>query len=201
MFCGLFNFDQNHCIRTSAAWPFFCFIFWNVESTIPIVLKHSKCCSFMKTNILKKKKNFGGLFNFDQNSRIRTSAAWPFFCLIFWNVENTLPILLKHSKFCSYMKTISLKGKKRQVLGTFQLSAKSLYPDLSGMAIFLLDLLKFENTLPIVLKHSKCCSFMKTNSLKKKKQFLGTFQFWPKSLYPDLTDVAIFFCWFFWLIF
>ena len=96
------------------------------------------------------------------------------------------------------MKTITLK-KKKHVLGTFQFLAKSLYPDITGVAIFLLILSIFwniENTLPILLKHSKFCSFMKTITFKKKKHVLGTFQFSAKSLYPDLTGVAIF-----WLIF
>ena len=64
-------------------------------------------------------------------------VGW-FFWLIFWNVENTLPILLKHSKCCSFIKTISLK-EKQHVLRTFQFWAKSLYPDLTGVAIFLVD--------------------------------------------------------------
>ena len=60
-------------------------------------------------------------------------VGW-FFWLIFWNVENTLRILLKHSKCCSFIKTISLK-QKQHVLLTFQFWPKSLYPDLTGMAI------------------------------------------------------------------
>ena len=160
-------------------------------------------------------------------------VGW-FFWLSFSNVENTLPILLKHSKCCSFIKT-SLK-QKQHVLRTFQFWPKSLYPDLTGVAIFLLDFLKcwkypsnssetfkmlffhqnnqhvlpsfqfwpkslyrtwpillvdffgwvfwnVENTLPILLKHSKCCSFIKTTSLKQKQHVLRTFQFWPKSLY------------------
>ena len=203
MFCRLFNFDQNRCIRTLAPWNFFGWFFWlifsNVQNTIPILLKHSKCCSFVKTIILKQKQHvlgtfliltnftvsglyrrdnfdgwffwlsfsnvdntfeffwniqnfvltskqsvwsknsmFCGLFNFDQNRCIRALPAWPFFWLIFWNVENTLRILLKHSKFCSFIKTISLK-QKQHVLRTFQFWPKSLYPDLTGVAILLVD--------------------------------------------------------------
>ena len=320
MFWGLFNLDQNRCIRTLPVWPFFgsiLSIFWNVENTLPILLKHSKFCSFMKTISLKKKKHILGTFQCSAKSLYPDLTGVAIFWLIlsiFWNVENTLPILLKHSKFCSFMKTISLKKKKhvlglfnfwtkiaisgpyqrghffgwdflkcwkypsnssetfkilffhekqsvwrkksmfwglfnfwqnrcirtlpawpffgwfwvffemlkipfqffwniqnfvlswkqsvwrkkRHVLGTFQFGPKSLYPDLTGVAIFWLILSIFwnvENTLPILLKHSKFCSFMKTISLKKKKHVLGTFQFLAKSLYPDLTGVAIF-----WLI-
>ena len=383
MFCGLFNFDQNRCIRTLPAWPFFSWFFWlsfsNVENTLRILLKHSKFCSFIKTISLKQKQHvlrtfqfwpkslypdltgvaillvdffgwvfqmlkipfeffwniqilffhqnnqfeaktacfadfsiltkiavsgpyrrghflvdffgwvfqmlkipfeffwniqnfvlsskqsvwsknsmFCGLFNFDQNRCIRTLPAWPFFSWFFWlsfsNVENTLRILLKHSKFCSFIKTISLK-QKQHVLRTFQFWPKSLYPDLTAWPfcwlIFLVDFLKcwkypsnssetfkilffhqnnqfeaktacfadfsiltkiavsgpyrrghfsyffgwffwlifwnVENTLRILLKHSKFCSFIKTISLKQKQHVLRTFQFWPKSLYPDLT--------------
>ena len=168
MFCGLFNFDENRCIRALPAWPFcwliflveffkcwkcpsnssetfkmlffhqnnqfeaktgcfadfsiltkiavsgpfrrghfvswfFWLIFWNVENTLPILLKQLKCCSFIKPISM-----FCGLFSFDENCCIRNLPAWPFFCLIFWNVENTLPILLKHSKCCSFTKTISM---------------------------------------------------------------------------------------------
>ena len=259
--------QKQHVLRTFQFWPkslypdltgvaIFWLIFWNVENTLPILLKHSKCCSFIKTISLKQKQHvlrtfqfwpkslypdltgvaillvdffgwvfqmlkipfeffwniqnfvlsskqsvwsknsmFCGLFNFDQNRCIRTLPAWPFFWLIFWNVENTLPILLKHSKFCSFIKTISLK-QKQHVLRTFQFWPKSLYPDLTGVAILLIFLVDFlvenvENTLRILLKHSKFCSFIKTISLKQKQHVLRTFQFWPKSLYPDLTGVAI----------
>ena len=443
MFCGLFNFDENLCIRTLPAWPFFWLIFWNVENTLPILLKHSKCCSFIKTISLMQKQHvlrtfqlwpkslypditgvaillveffgwvfqmlkipfeffwniknfvlsskqsvwsknsmFCGLFNFDENRCIRTLPSWAFCWLIFWLsfsiVGNTLRILLKHSKFCSYIKTISLK-QKQHVLRTFQFWPKSLYPGLTGVAIFLVDFLKcwkypsnssetfkilffrqnnkfeaktacfagpfnfhqnrcirtlpawafcwliflvqffncwrypsnsseilkilffhqnnqfegktacfadfsiltkiavsgpyragaffwlifgwvfqllkipvkffwniqnfvltskksvwsknsmfcgvfnfdqnrcirtlpawpffwlifwnVENTLPILLKHSKCCSFIKTISLKQKQHVLPTFQFWPKSLYPDHYRRGHFVGWFFWLSF
>ena len=307
MFCGLFNFDQNRCIRTLPAWPFFWLIFWNVENTLPILLKHSKCCSFIKTISLKQKQHVLRTFQFwpkslypdltgvaiflvdflkcwkypsnssetfkmlffHQNNQhvLRNFQFWPkslypdltgvaillvdffgwffemlkipfqffwniqnvvlsskqsacfaefsiltkiavsgpyrrghfvgwFFWLSFSNVENTLRILLKHSKFCSFIKTISLK-QKQHVLRTFQFWPKSLYPDLTGVAIFRLIFWNVENTLPILLKHSKCCSFIKTIRLKQKQHVLLTFQFWPKSLYPDLTGVAILFGWFF----
>ena len=162
--------------------------FWNIQN---FVLSS-------KQSVWSKNSMFCGLFNFDQNRCIRTLPAWPFCWLIFWlsfsNVENTLRILLKHSKFCSFIKTISLK-QKQHVLRTFQFWPKSLYPDLTGVAILLVDFLaeffNVENTLRILLKHSKFCSFIKTISLKQKQHVLRTFQFWPKSLYPDLTGVAI----------
>ena len=346
MFCGLFNFDQNRCIRTLPAWQFCWLIFlveffkcWkypsNSSETFKILFFHqnnqfeAKTACFADFSILTKiavsgltgvwGKNsmFCGRFNFDQNRCIRTLPAWPFFSwffgLIFWNVESTLRILLKHSKLCSFIKTISLK-QKQHVLLTFQLRPKSLYPDLTGVAIFcgLIFLVEFfkcwkypsnssetfkilffhqnnqfeaktacfadfsiltkiavsgsyrrghffgwffemlkitfeffwniqnfvlsskqsvwgknsmfcgrfnfdqnrcirtlpawpffswffglsfsnvESTLRILLKHSKLCSFIKTISLKQKQHVLLTFQLRPKSLYPDLTGVAIF---------
>ena len=179
-------------------------IFWNDENILPIVVKHSKFCSFMNTVSFKKKKHVLGTFQFPDRTGV---AIFWLILSIFWNVENTLPILLKHSKFCSFMKTISLKKKKKKkirhghFLGIFwnlELKIKILYPDsfeLTGVAIFWLILSIFwnvENTLPILVKHSKLCSFMKIISLKKKSHVLGTFQFSAKSLYPDLTGVAIF---------
>ena len=254
-FWGPFNFDQNRCIRTLPARPFFwlifLLIFWNVENTLPILLKIQNCVLSSKLSVWSKKSMFWGLFNFDQNRCIRTLPARRFFWFIFWNVENTFPILLKNSKFCSFIKTISLK-QKLHVLRTFQFWSKSLYPDLTGVAIFLVDFLKcwkyFSNcseTFKMLFFHenkqfeekiacfadfsiltkiavsgpyrraiflvdffvdflkcwkypsnssenSKLCSFIKTISLKQKQHVLGTFRFWPKSLYPDLTGVAIF---------
>ena len=256
MFCWLFNFDQNRCIRALPAWPFcwliflvdffkcwkylsnssetfkmlffhqnnqfeaktacfadfsiltkiavsgpyrrchfvswiFWLIFWNVENTLRILLKHSKCCSFIKTIRLKQKQHVLLTFQFWPKSPYPDLTGVAIFRLIFWNVENTLPILLKHSKCCSFIKTIRLK-QKQHVLLTFQFWPKSLYPDLTGVAIFRLIFWNVENTLPILLKHSKCCSFIKIIRLKQKQHVLLTFQFWPKLLYPDLTGVAIF---------
>ena len=341
MFCGLFNFDQNRCIRTLPAWPFCWLIFlveffkcWkypsNSSETFKILFFHQnnqfeaktacfadfsiltkiavsgpyrrghfvgwfffsngwifetfkmlffqmlkipfwitglaeKCWKYpsiqnfvlsSKQSVWSKNSMFCGLFNFDQNRCIRTLPAWPFFWLIFWNVENTLPILLKHSKCCSFIKTISLK-QKQHVLRTFQFWPKSLYPDITGVAILLVDffgwvfqmlkipfeffwniqnfvlsskqsvwsknsmfcgLFNFDQnrcirTLPawpfcwliFLVEFFKCWkypsnssetlkmfSFIKTISLKQKQHVLRTFQFWPKSLYPDLTGVAIF---------
>ena len=160
--------------------------FWNIQN---FVLPS-------KQSVWRKNNMFCGLFNFDQNRWIRNLPAWPFFWLIFWNVENTLRILLKHSKFCSFIKKKSLK-QKQLVLRAFQFWRKSLYPDLTGVAIivgwfFRLSFSNVENTLRILLKHSKFCSFIKTISLMQKQHVLRTFQFWPKSLYPDLTGVAFF---------
>ena len=164
-------------------------------------MKHSKFCSFRKTISLKKKKAC-----FRDTSILTKIALYPdltgvaIFWLvlsIFWNVENTLPILVRHSKRRSFMKTISFK-KKKHVLGTFQFSAKSLYPDLTGVAIFWLLLSIFwndENILPILVKHSKFCSFMNTVSFKKKKHVLGTFQFSTKSRIRTLPEWP-FFGWF-----
>ena len=306
MFCGLFNFDQNRCIRTLLAWPFFCWFLkcWkypsNSSETLKMLFFHqnnqfeAKTACFADFSILTKiavsgpyrrghfvgwvfqmlkipfqffwniqnvvlsskqsvwRKNsmFCGLFNLTKIAvsgpyRRGHFVSW-FFWLIFWNVENTLRILLKHSKCCSFIKTISLK-QKQHVLRTFQFWPKSLYPDLTGVAILLVDffgwffeMLKIpfeffwniqnvvlsskqsvwsknsmfcrlfnfdqnrcirtlpvypffwlifwnvENTLRILLKHSKYCSFIKTMSLKQEQHVLRTFQFWPKSLYRTL---------------
>ena len=155
MFCGLFNFDENCCIRTLPAWPF-CWqiyyrwffemlkipfqFFWNIQNIV----------AFIKTTSLKQKRHVLRTFQFWPKSLYPdiTGVAillvdffgW-FFWLIFWNVENTLRILLKHSKFGSFIKTISLK-QKQHVLRTFEFWPKSLYPDLIGVAIFLVDFLK-----------------------------------------------------------
>ena len=264
MFCGLFNFDQNRCIRTLPAWPFclvdfFCWVFQMLKIPFEFFWNIQNFVLSSKQSVWGKNSMFCGRFNFDQNRCIRTLPAWPFFSWFFWlsfsNVENTLRILLKHSKFCSFIKTISLK-QKQHVLRTFQFWPKSLYLDLTGVAIllvdffgwvfqmlkipfeffwniqnfvlsskqsvwsknsmfcglfnfdqnrcirtlpawqfcwliFLVEFLNVENTLRILLKHSKFCSFIKTISLKQKQHVLRTFQFWPKSLYPDLTGVAI----------
>ena len=219
MFCGIFNFDQNHCIRTLPAWQFCWLIFlveffkcWkypsNSSETFKILFFHqnnqfeAKTACFADFSILTKIAVSGPY-------RRGNFVGW-FFWLSFSNVENTLRILLKHSKFCSFIKTINFK-QKQHVLRTFQFWPKSLYPDLTGVAILLVDFLveffKCENTLRILLKHSKFCSFIKTISLKQKQHVLRTFQFWPKSLYLDLTGVAIllvdFFVWVFqmWLSF
>ena len=206
MFCGLLNFEQNLCIRASAAWPFFWLIFWNVENTLPIVLKHSKCCCFMKRNSLKKKKQFLGTFQFWPKSLYPdlTGVAifwdnffgWFFEMLkipfeFFGNIQNCV-LLWKHSVW----------RKKKQFLGTFNFDQIRCIRTLPVWPFFWLIFWNVENTLPILLKHSKCCSFMKTNNLMKKKACLAvTFQFWPNSRYPDLTSVAIFlvdfFGWFF----
>ena len=179
-------------------------IFWNVENTLPIRLKHSKFYSFMKTISLKQKRHVLRTFQFWPKSLYPDLTGVAIFLVdfrIFWNVENTLPIRLKHSKFYSFMKTISLK-QKRHVLRTFQFWPKSLYQRGGHFFVDFRIFWNVENTLPIRLKHSKFYSFMKTISLKEKRHVLRTFQFWPKSLYPDLTGEAIFLVDFriFWII-
>ena len=222
--------QKQHVLRTFQFWPkslypdftgvaillvdFFGWFCWNVENTLRILLKHSKFCSFIKTISLKQKTacfaDFSILTKIIVSGLYRRGhfVGW-FFWLTFSNVENTLRILLKHSKFCSFIKTISLK-QKQHVLRTFQFWPKSLYPELTGEAILLVDFFGWffclifwnvENTLRMLLKHSKFCCFIKTISLKQKQHVLRTFQFSPKSLYPDLAGVAIllvdFFGWFF----
>ena len=206
---------QTRCIRTVPAWPFLLIlsIFWNVENALPILVKHSKFCSFMKTISLKKKKHILGTFQFWSKIAVSGPYRLGHFLLIlsiFWNVENTLPILVKHSKFCSFMKTISLK-KKKHVLGTF------------GHFLLILSIFwNVENTLPTLLKHSKFCSFMKIislsgpyrcghsnssetfkilffnedNQFEEKKACFGTFQFWTKIAVSGPYRSLPFFGWF-----
>ena len=209
MFCGLFNFDQNRCIRTLPAWPFCWLIFlveffkcWKYPSNSS---ERFKILFFHQKNQFEEKT--ACFADFSILTKIAVSGPYRgghffswFFWLIFWNVENTLQILLKNSKFCSFIKTISLK-QKQHVLRTFQFWTKSLYPDLTAWVgwFFWLSFSNVENTLRILLKHSKFCSFIKTISLKQKQHVLRTFQFWPKSLYPDLTGVAILLVFFGWV--
>ena len=260
MFCGIFNFDQNRCIPdlTGVAILLVDFLveFFNCWKYPSNSSETFKILFFHQNNQFEAKTAF--FPDFSILTKIAVSGpitGVAIFWLIFWNVENTLPILLKHSKFCSFIKTISLK-QKQHVLWTFQFWRKSLYPDLTGVAILLVDLFRcflkcwkypsncsetfkilffhqnnqfeaktacfadfsiltkiavsgpyrrgnfvgwffwlsfsnVENTLRILLKHSKFCSFIKTISLKQKQHVLWTFQFWRKSLYPDLTGVAI----------
>ena len=103
---------------------------------------------------------------------------------IFWNIENTIPIFRKHSTFCSFMKRIGLK-KKKHVLGTFQFLAKSLYPHLTGVAIFWLILSIFwnvENTLRILVRNIQNFVLSWKQSIwRKKRHVLGIlFNFWTK---------------------
>ena len=102
MFWGLFNLAKIAVSLTGVHFFVDFRIFWNVENTLPIRLKHSKFYSFMKNNQFGSKNGmFWGLFNFGQNRCIRTLPAWPFFWLIFgffeilkipfqfvWNIQN-----------------------------------------------------------------------------------------------------------------
>ena len=144
MFWGLLNFRQNRCIRTLPAWPFFGW-FWVFFEILKIPFQFiwniQNFVLSWKQSVWRKKSMFWGLFNFWQNRCSRTIPAWAIFWLIlsiFWNFENTLPILLKHSKFCSFMKTIGLK-KKKHVLGTFQFSGKIAVSGLYRHGDFLVD--------------------------------------------------------------
>ena len=147
MFCGLFNFEQNRCMRTLPAWQFCWLIFlvdflkcWkcpsNSSETFKILSFHqnnqfeAKTACFADFSILNKIAVSGPY-------RRGHFVSW-FFLLSFENVENTLRILQKHSKSCSFIKTMSLR-KKQHVLRTFQFWPKSLYPDLTGVAILLVD--------------------------------------------------------------
>ena len=118
MFCELFNFDQNRCIRTLPAWPFFWLIFWNVENTPSNCSETFKMLFFHENKQFEEKKS-NVLRDISILTKIIVSGPYRrghffgwFFWLIFWNVENTLPILLKNSKLCSFIKTIRLKQKQ-----------------------------------------------------------------------------------------
>ena len=200
MFCGLFNFDQNRCIRTLPAWPF-CWLIFLVDFL--------KCWKYPSNS----SETFKMLF-FHQNNQFEAKTA----CFADFSILTKIAVsgpyrvaillvdffgwfflvdFLKCWKYPSNssetFKMLFFHQNNQHVLRTFQFWPKSLYPDLTGVAILLVDFLKnVENTLPILLKHSKFCSFIKTISLKQKQHVLRTFQFWPKSLYPDLTGVAIF---------
>ena len=163
MFCGLFNFDESRCIRTLMAWPFCELVFsveffkcWkypsNSSETFKMLFVHQNNQFDAKTVCLA---DFSILTKIAVSRPYRGGhfVGW-FFWLSFSNVENTLLILLKHSKCCSSIKTISLK-EKQHVLWTFQFWPKSLYPELTGVAIFWLIFWNVENTLRILLKHSK----------------------------------------------
>ena len=200
MFCGLFSFDQNCCIRTLPAWQF-CWLIFLVEFS-----KYWKYPS-------NSSETFKILF-FDQNNQFEAKTAcfadfsiltkiavsgpyrrgllvgW-FFWLSFSNVENSLRILLKHSKFCSFIKTISLK-EKQHVLRTFQFWPKSLYPNLTDVAIFFVHFLKSWKYPSNSSETFEMLFFHQKNQFEQKQHGLRTFQFWPKSLYSDHTGVAIF---------
>ena len=273
MFCGLFNFDQNRCIRTLPAWAillvdFFGWAFQMLKIPFEFFWNIQNFVLSSKQSVWSKNSMFCGLFNFDQNRCIPNLPVWPFFFLDFLKCWKYPSNSSEKFKILFFIKTISLK-QKQHVLRTFQFWPTSLYLDLTGVAIFLVDFLKcwkypsnssetfkilffhqnnqfeaktacfadfsiltkiavsgpyrrdnfvgwffwlsfsnVENTLRILLKHSKfcsfintislkqkhskCCSFIKTITFKQKQHVLRTFQFWRKSLYPDITGVAIF---------
>ena len=130
MFWGLFSLDQNRCILTLLVWPFFDWFwvffemlkipfqfFWNIQNFV---------LSWKQSVWRKKRHIFAETFQFWPKSL----CPWPyrrvpillvdFLELIFWIVENTLPIFLKHSKCCSFIKTFSLK-KKKHVFADFSI--------------------------------------------------------------------------------
>ena len=168
------------------------------ENTLPILPKHSKFCSFVKTIGLKKEKNVLGTFQFlakSLNPDLTSVAIFWLTLSIFWNVENTFQIFQKHSKFCSLMKNNYFEEKKH-VLGTFQFSGKSLYPDLTGVAFFgwfwvFFEILKIR--FQFFWKHSKCwCLSWKQSVWRKKSMFCGTFQFLDQNrCIRTITGVAI----------
>ena len=258
--------QKQHVLRTFKFWPkslypdltgvaIFRLIFWNVENTLPILLKIQNVVLSSKQSVWSKNSMFCGLLNFDENRCIRTLPAWPICCLIFlvalfkcwkypWNYSDTFKILFFHQNNQFEAKTecfaefsiltkIAVSGTYRRGHFLVDFFKCWKYPSNSSetfkmlffhqnnefeaktecfayfsiltkiavsgpyrcghfVAWFIwLRFLNVENTLWILLNHSKFCSSIKTMSLKQKQHVLRTFQFWPKSLYPDLTGVAI----------
>ena len=112
--------QKRHVLRTFQfwpkslypGWPFFWLIlgfFEMLKITLPIRLKHSKFYSFMKTISFEAKTACFEDFSILAKIAVSGVAIFMAYFRIFWSVENTLPIRLKHSKFYSLMKTISLK--------------------------------------------------------------------------------------------
>ena len=140
IFLGFFNFRQNRCIRTLPAWPFFVdfeFFFEILEIPFQFFWNIQNFVLSWKQSVSRKESMFLGLFNFRQNRCFRTLPAWPFFgwfwvffemlkipFQILWNIQNFV---------LSWKQSV---WKKKACLGTFQFGPKSLYPDLTGVAIF-----------------------------------------------------------------
>ena len=120
MFCGLFNFDQNRCIRTLPAWPFCWLIFlvdflkcWKYPSNSSETFK---MLFFYQNNQFEGKT--ACFADFSILSKIAVSGPYRrghfvgwFFWLIFWNVENTLPILLKTFKIFFFHENNQFEAK------------------------------------------------------------------------------------------
>ena len=218
MFCELFNSDQNHFIRTSAAWPFFWLILlvdflkcWQYPSNSSEAFK---ILFFHENNHFEEKKGkFWGLFNFDQNRCIWTLPAWKFFLVDFFkcwkylsNSSETFKILFFHenTQFEAFFHENNQFEEKKASFADFSILTKIT---VSGpyqswpcfwLIFFCLIFWNVENTLPILLKNSKCVFFHQNKSVRRKNSmFCGLFNFDLISLYPDLRRRGHFF----WLIF
>ena len=168
-------------------------IFWNVENTLPILLKHSKFCSFMKTICLKKKKAYFG--NFSIWTKIAVSG--PYRCVNFLvDFEYLLKCWNYPSNSCETFKILFFHKnnqfeEKKACFGDFSIFGKIAVSGPYRCGLFLVDFEYFLKCWKYPSHLSETFKF----SLKKKKHVFGTFQFSAKSLYPDITGMAIF-----WLI-
>ena len=219
-FCSFINRislkQKQHVLRTFQFWPRFLYpdltgvaifwlIFWNVENTVLILLKHWKCCSFIKRISLKQKQHVLRNFQFSPKLLYTDLTGVAIFLVEFFkcwkypsNCSEIFKILFFHQNNQFVAKTACFEDFS--ILTKIAVSGPYRRGHFVGWFISLI-FWNVENTLPILLKYSKCCSFIKTTSLKQKEHVLRTFQFWPKSLYPDLSGVAILlvdvFGWFF----
>ena len=189
MFCGLFNFHQNHCIRTLPAWPFCWLIFFadffkcwkypsNSSKTFKILFFHQNNQFEAKTACFA---DFSILTKFAVSGAYRRGhfVSW-FFWLIFlldflkcWkypsNASETFKMLFFHQNNQFEAKTACFADFS--ILTNITVSG----PYQRGHFVswfFWLIFWNVENTLPILLKHSKCCSFIKTTG-----KFCGLFNF------------------------
>ena len=179
---------------------FFWLIFRNVENTLQFFWNIQNVVLSSKQSV-EAKQHVLQTFQFwpkslDPDITGVANLLVDFFWLSFSNVENTLRILLKHSKFCSSSK--QSVWRKNRMFADFSILTKVAVsvPYQRGHFILLVDFFSWVfQMLKIPFEFfwniQNLCSFIKTNSLKQKQHVLRTFQFWPKSLYPDITGVAI----------
>ena len=200
MFCGLFNFDQSRCIRTLPVWAILLvdflvefFNWWkypsNSSEIFQILFLHqnnqfeAKTACFLDFSILTKIAVFGPC---RRGNFVGWFFGWVFQMLkiafeFFWNIQN---FVLSSKQ--------SVWKEKQHVLRTFQFWPKSLYPNLTDVAIFFVHFLKSWKYPSNSSETFEMLFFHQKNQFEQKQHGLRTFQFWPKSLYSDHTGVAIF---------
>ena len=165
-----------------------------------------KILFFHENNFFEEKKGmFCVLFNLDQYRCIRTLPAWPFFGS-FWVCFEIKKIPFQ---FCWNIQNLVLSWKqsvwrkKSRFWGLLKFSAKSLYPDLTGVAIFWLILNIFWNMLKILFQFFRNIQHFvlswKESDWRKKSMFTGLFNFWQNRCIRTLPAWP-FFGWF-WVFF